>query len=809
MSTKHASLFNSLNHKSSVNAWSALQSWVLPSAFVVGLFLLAALITRHDYLQSFNALERDTKRTQQVINFRLQTNQDFLNSLGYLQYAKEHTQGLESDDLFQIRAQHFLTSNPELEAIIWYRPEAKTVIASLSPFWMNTSQSSLSINVPCRESQQEVFYGLANIKNEYFLYSCQKITIGQHQSMISAIYPINRLIRHVIPLWYLEKYTFDIRDENGKTLAYSGDDSGVDPRRDSSQRVEVNLPLKGVAHLRLSLHSWGEIAENSAQRVLLLGLILGLSGVILWGLRSIRILIKAKNLTEAAHASESMFRKAIESSVITGLLALDHKGTLIYANPSFCRMVGLHEDELKGTHPPFAFWSEADKGDYTERLEKCFERQTGIHLLDEMRLQHRHGSVFYARFYVSPLRDMNDQHVGWMVSVVDITEPHKTRQALTLAQERFIAVLDGLDAMVSVADPVSGELLYTNRAYQDFSNHPANKSMGKGVHTQLHELIHSHAAGATAFEPTEKRHRHAVVPVLPDCWLDVRERWIEWVDDRLVRLQIATDITVQRTVQHLMDEQQDRLEKNSRLIAMGEMASTLAHELNQPLTAITSYSKGCLRYLDKVHWQEDESEIKQDVLGAIQKVAQQAERAGRIVGRIRNFVKKTEPQKSNCELIPLIDEAVALAEIEFDKRGIQLIRDFHPPFPPVWLDPVLIEQLLFNLLKNAAEAVDMRHQVEPDATHLSVRLEVFRQAGNIQIGVHDHGIGLSKDAQDRLFSAFYTTKVGGMGMGLKICRSIVEFHQGRLWPESRPDGTTFWVTLPIYEQKAALATPEA
>jgi signal transduction histidine kinase len=219
--------------------------------------------------------------------------------------------------------------------------------------------------------------------------------------------------------------------------------------------------------------------------------------------------------------------------------------------------------------------------------------------------------------------------------------------------------------------------------------------------------------------------------------------------------------------------------------------------LNQPLTAITSYSKGCLRYLDKVHWQEDESEIKQDVLGAIQKVAQQAERAGRIVGRIRNFVKKTEPQKIQCELLPLIEEAIALAEIEFEKRSVQLIRELHPPYPSLWLDPTLIEQLLFNLLKNAAEAVDMHHQAHPNSTNLNVRLEVFKQAGMIHIGVHDYGIGLSKDAHDKLFSAFYTTKSGGMGMGLKICRSIVEFHQGRLWPESRSDGTTFWVTLPV------------
>lgn len=800
MSNQQPAFFGHSRPKHASGLWSVIQPWLVPFGFILGLFLLAALIARHDYAQTQSGLIRDTKRIQQVIHFRLQTNQDFLNSLGHTELSRDLT---APQDQFQMHAQYFLTTNPELEAIIWQRDNSTTWTASLNPHWTSTPRDVHLPNVSCETVEADITYRVASTASEHFLFACQKIRTPKHSGTITAIYPISRLLRHVVPLWYLEKYTLNVENGKGISLAAPADNKQID----SSHRVDYSLPLNGPARLQLVLHASGEIAEDSAQQVLLFGLVLGLSGVILWGLRSIRILIKAKSQTEAAHASESMFRKAIESSVITGLLALDHKGTLIYANPSFCRMVGLHEDELKGTQPPFAFWSDADAPEYTERLQRCFERQSGVHLLDEMRLHHRHGSLFYARFYVSPLRDIHDQYVGWMVSVVDITEPHKTRQALTLAQERFIAVLDGLDAMVSVADPVSGELLYTNRAYQDFSSHPSGKNMGKGVHSQLHDLIHNHA-GATSFEPTEKRHRHAVVPIPPDCWLDVRERWIEWVDDRLVRLQIATDITVQRTVQHLMDEQQDRLEKNSRLIAMGEMASTLAHELNQPLTAITSYSKGCLRYLDKVHWQEDESEIKQDVLGAIQKVAQQAERAGRIVGRIRNFVKKTEPQKSHCDLLHLIEEATALAEIEFDKRGVHLIRDLHPPFPTIWLDPVLIEQLLFNLLKNAAEAVDMRHQAEPEATNLSVRLEVFKQAGTIQMGIHDYGIGLSKDAQDRLFSAFYTTKVGGMGMGLKICRSIVEFHQGRLWPESRPDGTTFWVTLPIQEQKPPVPAPD-
>jgi len=220
---------------------------------------------------------------------------------------------------------------------------------------------------------------------------------------------------------------------------------------------------------------------------------------------------------------------------------------------------------------------------------------------------------------------------------------------------------------------------------------------------------------------------------------------------------------------------------------MGEMAAGLAHELNQPLTAITNYAKGTLR---RLHAGGGESV---DLLPIMELVAEQALRAGDIIRKIRGFMNRSEPQKSRIELHKTIDEVISLLAGEINMSGIEVAVEVPKSLPPLMADSIQVQQVLLNLIRNAVSAMDSgganHHRLEVGA-----RAEV---AGDIEIYVKDNGPGVPPDIVDRLFEPFFTTKTDGLGMGLSISRSIVTSHNGRIWFSSEPGkGTTFRFTLP-------------
>ena len=227
------------------------------------------------------------------------------------------------------------------------------------------------------------------------------------------------------------------------------------------------------------------------------------------------------------------------------------------------------------------------------------------------------------------------------------------------------------------------------------------------------------------------------------------------------------------------------------------MASSVAHELNQPLTAINNYCSGMVSRIKGKQISED------DLLGALEKTAHQAQRAGQIIQRIRSFVKRSEPNRSVSDVARMVEEAVELAEIEFRRRNVRLNHYIAARLPGLNVDPILIEQVLVNLMKNAAESIDAAQR--PSARR-SVELRVLPTDVNgqrvIEFSVSDTGHGMAPEVLERLFEAFFSTKVEGMGIGLNLCRSIVESHQGRMQARNLYNGTevtgccfSFWIPL--------------
>lgn len=502
--------------------------------------------------------------------------------------------------------------------------------------------------------------------------------------------------------------------------------------------------------------------------------------------------ITDRKQAEDALRDEYAFRKAMEESLVTGMRAIDFEGRITYVNPAFCRMVGLPPEKLIGCLPPFPYWPPEDLPAMHRNIQMILAGEAppeGI----VMRAMRADGERFDVRLYVSPLIDAAGTHTGWMASITDITEPMRARAELLASHNRFVTVLDGLDALVYVADAQSGEMLFVNQIFRKVFG---NDSLGRDCWQVTADLGLDIAhlardprrigADEVPCELFDGEIQHAG----NDHWYHLRDRAIRWVDGRVARMVIATDITERHQIAEITARQQERLDHTSRLIAMGEMASSLAHELNQPLSAIANYAMGCVKRLQSSQFNREE------LLAALEKTNLQAERAGKIIRRMREFVRKSEPHREPVRLHEIVEETLGLAEIEARKSGVAIFCEVSPALPPVFVDRIMIEQVLFNLLRNGIEAM-AESPKDRRELHVVARLS---DAQRIQVEIRDRGMGFRADDAERLFSPFYTTKPQGLGMGLNICRSIIEYHHGHLWATPLTEGgSAFTFTLPLQE----------
>lgn len=249
----------------------------------------------------------------------------------------------------------------------------------------------------------------------------------------------------------------------------------------------------------------------------------------------------------------------------------------------------------------------------------------------------------------------------------------------------------------------------------------------------------------------------------------------------------VVDITERKATEEMAHQQQEKLQRTSRLITMGEMASTLAHELNQPLSAIASYATGCLNRLGAESFHSEELRLP------LSKLVAQAQRAGQIIRRVHDFVRKSEPQLRACSMPGLLADSLAFMELDAKKRGVAIVLDAKSDSAIVDGDKVLLEQVILNLARNGIEAMS---QLPARQRRLEVGLRA--EDGQALVTIRDFGPGIAPDVLENLFQPFFTTKEEGMGMGLNICRSIIEFHRGRLWFEPHPQGgSVFLFSLPL------------
>jgi PAS domain S-box-containing protein len=559
--------------------------------------------------------------------------------------------------------------------------------------------------------------------------------------------------------------------------------------------VGNGMTLRGLAY-RTSL---GVIGSG------LFWLVMVLSAITAWLLLANWKHTRRRIQAQDALVQETAFRRAMESSILTGMRTLDMQGRITYVNNAFCTMTGWNEEDLLGKSAPFPYWPEDDMDLLKARLHDELSGRippAGI----QFKVKRKDNTLIEARLYVSPLIDAFGQQTGWMTSMTDITEPNQVREQLAASHERFTTVLEALDASISVAPLGSDELLFANKLYRLWFGAQATGHLQlveeAGVPTtptsdESRDLVDVFAGLPTDHLSDKETESAEIYLGTLGRWLEVRTRYLSWVDGRLAQMVIATDITARRMAEEQSEVQAERAQASSRLITMGEMASSVAHELNQPLTAINNYCNGMVSRIKANQITQEE------LLGALEKTARQAHRAGQIIHRIRAFVKRSEPNRTISSVAVMVGEAVELAEIELRRRNVKLTQYVGPGLPNLLVDPILIEQVLLNLLKNAAESVDTAQRpTSQRIVKLRVASARVEDKPVIEFKVIDSGSGIAPEVMARLYEAFYSTKAEGMGIGLSLCRSIVESHMGRMKAENLYNGElvtgccfTFWIPI--------------
>ena len=790
-----------------------------PLASVVlflGAIILAFWYLRNEeFEREQDSVKRDTEIAQQQIRLRLIENQEQL-----VRIARDIVTRVIDQVDFLGDADIFTQERPEITHLTWLNAnrtrKASHAANSLQPEALpNGAETAASAPRPGQGGEAEsAFVAAQNLRrpvySRAFTDSRGDAVFQVHIPLLDrntfagtlvAEYSVESLIRYFVPADVSTRHAIVALDAQDRILA--GTVVPIVNSKPSRPSIVHEVPLAPAGN---GLVLRGEGYRTSAGLIssTLFWIVAALSVLTVWMLLGTWRHMRNRGHMQLALLNETNFRRAMENSMLTGMRAMDKDGRITYVNPAFCAMTGFSEADLIGRKPPFPYWPPERLEENGRLLQQELQGRSpagGI----EVKVRRKDGVLFDSRMYVSPLIDPKGQQTGWMTSMTNITEAKRIRDQLSASHERFTTVLEGLDAAVSVLSVQQGELLFANRSYRvwfgaDSQGHAllAGVEPGRRYMADMDDAVEN-LGGLPTRELTEASSDSREVLVDPlRKWFDVRARYLQWTDGRLAQMLIATDITARKHSEVQAAQQADKAQMTSRLVTMGEMASSVAHELNQPLTAITNYCNGMI---SRVRGNGIEEE---DLIAALEKTSRQAQRAGQIIHRIRAFVKRSEPQRQPAQAQSIIDDAVDLAGIELRRRNVTIQTYVAQRMPNMMVDPILIEQVVLNLLKNAAEAID-NAVMPPERRNIELRViprHTPEDGGVIEFSVTDTGPGLRDEVIARLYEAFFSTKADGLGIGLSLCRTIVESHRGRIRAQNLYNGNVtvgcrFSFTLPV------------
>jgi PAS domain S-box-containing protein len=400
------------------------------------------------------------------------------------------------------------------------------------------------------------------------------------------------------------------------------------------------------------------------------------------------------------------------------------------------------------------------------------------------------GSPMYVRASGKPVFDANGEFHGYRGTGADVTALMRAQEALRESERSARSAIDGIAGLVAVMAP-NGELETVNRQVFEYFGRPLDWLKNWGTNDAVHpedlpgviELVKRGMASGSPYHFEERLRRFDG----EYRWFDNRGVPIRDDSGRIERWYVLlTDIEDRTRALARLDQMRSDFAHMNRVSMMGELAASLSHEITQPIASARNNARAAVNFLDRSP--SDLSEVR-EALGC---VVGDTDRAGDIVDRIRDHIKKTPPRKAQFDLNEAINEVIVLGRSAIIKNGVSVQTRLSEGLFPILGDRVQLQQVVLNLILNAAEAMG---SVEREPRELLISTEQHHRG--VLVVVADSGPGIDPAHLDRVFEAFYTTKPKGTGMGLSICRSIIDAHRGRLWAAANePRGTIFQFTLP-------------
>ena len=495
-----------------------------------------------------------------------------------------------------------------------------------------------------------------------------------------------------------------------------------------------------------------------------------------------------KRAEQALRESEAKFRSAIDG--IAGLVSIHFpNGEVETVNRQCLEYFGRSLEELRNWGTSDAVHPE-DLPRILELFKSAIASGRPYHI--DQRLRRFDGEYRWFNNRGVPIRDDSGRIARWYVLITDIEDRKRAEQALRESEARLRSVIDGIPGLVAVG-AANGEVETVNRPLFEYFGRSLEWIKNWGTNDMVHpedrpraaEVFKRAIASGIPFNIEERLRR-----------FDGEYRWFETRgvpirDDsgRIARWYVLlTDIEDRTRALARLEQMQSDFAHMNRVATMGQLTASITHEVNQPITAAVTYALAARRYLNA-----DPPNFR-EVDDALSLIVKEGNRAGEVVERVRAFVKKVPVRKDAVAIDDAILEVIALTRTEAANNSVSVRTQFAEGLPRVQGDRVQLQQVMLNLIVNAIQAMS---GIGKGARELQISIDAVPSEGGVRVGVRDTGPGLSPESLSSLFEPFYTTKPEGMGMGLTICRSIIEAHGGRLWAiPCEPQGALFQFTIP-------------
>ena len=482
---------------------------------------------------------------------------------------------------------------------------------------------------------------------------------------------------------------------------------------------------------------------------------------------------------------EAKIRRLVDANII-GIAIWTIDGRFIEANDAFLRMVGYDREDLISDR---VHRTDLTPPEWHKRLELTLAelKMTGTAQPYEKEYFRKDGSRVPVLIGAAAFDEKGDRGVAF---VLDLTERKRAEAALRESEGQWKAVFENNPVMYFMVDE-AGTIINVNPFGAEQLGYRIDELIGRPVNNVFHEadrkavqrnaaICFEHLGRAMSWELRKVRKNGEVIWVRETARSTV-------INNRPLLLIVCEDITDGKRAAEALREAQMALAHANRVSTMGQLAASVAHEVSQPIATALTNASAALNFLDRRP--PDLKEVREALCG----IVNDTDLAGSIIDRIRDQIKKAPPRTDTFDLNQAINEVIAFARSEEVKHGVSVQTRLAEGLSAVMADRVQVQQVVLNLVLNAIDAMS---SVNEGARELLISSEQS-QTGGVHVSVRDTGPGIDPGNIERIFEAFYTTKPGGVGMGLSICRSIVSAHGGRLWAETnKPKGAAFQFTLP-------------